>query len=72
TIDFFAGKPESPARKPDYSHPIDWKVLDEFEIEPTAIIRTTKGNIRIRLLPTVAPGSVVNFIELARDKFYDG
>lgn len=72
TIDFFAGKPESAARKPDYSHPIDWKVLDEFEIEPTAIIRTTKGNIRIRLLPTVAPGSVVNFIQLARDKFYDG
>lgn len=72
TIDFFAGKPESPVRKPDYSHPIDWKVLDEFAIEPTAIIRTSKGNIRIRLLPTVAPGSVVNFIKLARDKFYDG
>lgn len=72
TIDFFAGKPESPARKPDYSRPINWKVLDEFEIEPTAIIRTSKGNIRIRLLPTVAPGSVVNFIQLARDKFYDG
>ncbi len=72
TIDFLNGKPESGARKPEYTHPIDWSVLDKYEIEPTAIIRTSKGNIRIRLLPSIAPGTVVNFIELARDKFYDG
>ncbi len=72
TIDFFAGRPESASQKPEYSHPIEWSILDKYEIEPTAIIRTSKGSIRIKLLPAVAPGTVVNFIQLARDKFYDG
>jgi len=72
TLHFLQGKPEPAPMKPKYNHPIDWSVLDAFNMEPTAIIRTTKGNIRIKLLPTLAPGSVVNFIRLARDGFFDG
>jgi cyclophilin family peptidyl-prolyl cis-trans isomerase/HEAT repeat protein len=72
TIDFFAGKPAFVPEKPAYNRPIDWTVLDNLNMEPTAIIRTSKGNIRIRLLPSVAPGSVINFMKLAREKFYDG
>ena len=72
TIDYFAGKPETPTPKPEWNHPIDWAVLDNYNVDPTAIIRTSKGVIRIRLLPTVAPASVINFIKLARDKYYDG
>lgn len=71
TIDFLAGKPETSMPKPAWNHPIDWAVLDDFSIDPSAVIRTSKGVIRLRLLPSVAPGSVVNFIKLAREKFYD-
>ncbi len=72
TIAFLQGKPEQTPPPHDTTPPIPWNVLEKFEIEPTAIIRTTKGIIRIKLLPTVAPGTVANFIRLARDKFYDG
>lgn len=59
-------------QKPGYNHPIDWEVLTESAIEPRAILRTSKGNITVRLLPQIAPGSVANFIQLARDDYYDG
>lgn len=72
TWHFLQGKPEPAPLKPEFNHPIDWSVLDEFNMEPTAIIRTTKGNISIKLLPTLAPGTVVNFIRLAREAFFDG
>jgi cyclophilin family peptidyl-prolyl cis-trans isomerase/HEAT repeat protein len=72
SIDFFKGNPNPTLQKPAFTHPINWAIIDEFTIEPTALIRTSKGNIRIRLLMTEAPGTVANFIALARDKFYDG
>lgn len=37
-----------------------------------AIIETSKGTIRIGLLPEVAPVTVANFINLARRGFYNG
>ncbi len=72
TIDFFKGNVNSNLKKPEFSHPIAWKILDEFTIDPTALIRTSKGTIRIRLLLSAAPGTVANFIALAREKYYDG
>lgn len=72
TIDFLRGKPESTPRKPDFTHPIAWRIIDEFTIDPTALIQTSKGKIRIRLLRSAAPGTVANFITLAREKYFDG
>jgi cyclophilin family peptidyl-prolyl cis-trans isomerase/HEAT repeat protein len=35
-----------------------------------ALLRTTRGNIRVSLLPEVAPGAVENFVTLAKRGFY--
>jgi cyclophilin family peptidyl-prolyl cis-trans isomerase/HEAT repeat protein len=60
------------AQAPAYNHPINWEALSSLTIEPQVLIRTTKGVIKLRLLPTIAPGSVANFIELAQKGFYNG
>jgi peptidylprolyl isomerase len=39
---------------------------------PTATITTPRGEIVIRLLPSIAPQTVENFVTLANDGFYDG
>ncbi|MEK6321293.1 MAG: peptidylprolyl isomerase [Acidobacteriota bacterium] len=46
--------------------------LSESIKNPTAVIHTRKGNIRIELLATDAPMTVDNFIRLARAGFYNG
>ena len=38
----------------------------------TALISTNKGDLTIVLDPTVAPGTVNNFVNLARSKYFDG
>jgi len=71
TIDYFAGK-DFEAKKVEYNHPIDWETFDGLSQEPKAVLRTKRGDITIRLLPDIAPGSVVNFVKLAKEGFYDG
>lgn len=73
TIDYFAGKEDEqtePEKK--YNHPIQWENLQALTLESKAIIETTKGNITFSLYPVEAPGSVSNFVELAKKGFYDG
>ena len=38
----------------------------------TLVLETTKGNVRITLLETLAPNHVARIKELAKDGFYDG
>lgn len=38
----------------------------------TAVIETKFGNMTLRFFPDVAPGHVKNFLDLARNGFYDG
>jgi len=49
---------------------------EETRVSPQAgeqaIIKTAKGDIEIKLYPTVAPKTVENFIKLAKDGFYNG
>ncbi len=40
--------------------------------ELEAVVKTTKGVIRLRLFPTEAPLSVLNFVNLARRGYYNG
>jgi peptidyl-prolyl cis-trans isomerase B (cyclophilin B) len=40
--------------------------------ETRAVIETRLGNIELSFFPDVAPNHVQNFIDLAKEKFYDG
>ncbi len=70
TIDFLRGKPNNTVQL-DFNHPIDWQTFNALGPEPKATIRTKRGDITLRLLQDVAPGSVVNFVRLAKEGFYE-
>ena len=72
TIDILNGRPESAPKKPDFNHPIDWKLINEMTETTRARIETKKGTIVLQLFPMEAPGSVANFIKLSKDGFFDG
>lgn len=40
--------------------------------ELVAVVKTTKGTIRLRLFPDDAPLTVLNFVNLAKRAYYDG
>ncbi|MDX1667429.1 MAG: peptidylprolyl isomerase, partial [Saprospiraceae bacterium] len=52
--------------------PIDWSLLNDGEWSPMAFLSTDKGVIKLKLMPELAPATVSNFIQLARDGFYEG
>jgi cyclophilin family peptidyl-prolyl cis-trans isomerase/HEAT repeat protein len=51
---------------------VDWTILNNLSVVSNATIRTTKGDIKLRLLPQHAPISVINFIRLSRSNFFSG
>ncbi len=55
-----------------YNHPIDWKIFESITDSTVVKIETNKGDFIIRLFKNNSPGSVVNFIKLVEDHFYDG
>jgi cyclophilin family peptidyl-prolyl cis-trans isomerase len=46
--------------------------IGRYEQDPSAVIVTNRGEIEIELLFDLAPLTVINFIDLAESKFYDG
>lgn len=72
TIAFLRGNDNFEPKKLPYNHPIDWEVFNTLTMDSRVIIRTTRGDITMRLQPDIAPGSCVNFVRLAKDGFYDG
>ena len=66
------GKPEPALRKPPFNHPIDWKLLATTNQATRVVLQTAKGNISLQLYPAWAPGSVVNFLDMAKKGFLDG
>lgn len=72
TIDFLEDKPISEDKKTEFNHPIDWRMVSTVTDKTTAIIETNRGEIVIRMMPDIAPGTVANFVMLARRGFYDG
>jgi len=52
--------------------PIDWSVIAKMNKKIRAIVKTSKGNFTINLLTEDAPISVINFIELSKNNYYDG
>ena len=54
-----------------YNHPIKWSLYNSFNDSTIAVIKTSKGNITLRLHANLAPATVANFITLAQDNYYD-
>lgn len=72
TIDYFAGNEESEAYVIPYNHPIDWEIFEGISENAKAEFNTEKGTITIELLKNVAPGTVVNFVQLGKNGFFNG
>ncbi|MDB4505866.1 peptidylprolyl isomerase [Saprospiraceae bacterium] len=72
TIDFFNGKTTTEIVKPTFNHAIDWRIFNTIDHDSKVEIKTEKGSIILKLFPDAAPGSVANFVALAKSGFYDG
>lgn len=70
SISYLKGVPFTPS-KLSPNRPIDWQQLEKLTPIPTAEVKTSRGDIEIELYPWLAPGTVANFIKLAREGFYD-
>jgi cyclophilin family peptidyl-prolyl cis-trans isomerase len=70
-IAYFEGKKISSPTTNEFNHPIDWNIVKRIPRDQKAIIKTSKGEIIIRLFVDEAPGSVANFVTLASNKYYD-
>lgn len=57
--------------KNEFNHPIDWDLVNTIPENQTALIKTTKGDITLKLLVNEAPGSVANFVMLAKQHYFD-
>jgi peptidyl-prolyl cis-trans isomerase B (cyclophilin B) len=49
-----------------------WSQDDPDAANPQVTIHTNRGDIRLELFPGQAPGTVENFLQYARDGFYQG
>ena len=58
----FTAKPRS-----DY----DWIYMESMNEKKFITVKTNKGDIKIELLPDVAPFTVMNFLKLSENNFYD-
>lgn len=72
TIEYLKDRVETPPVTPQFNHPIDWSLVKEIGERPRARIRTNKGTIVLELFTDIAPGTVTNFVKLARDGYFDG
>ncbi len=70
-IAYFENKPYKPVVN-NFNHPIDWELVKRTPSNQQATLKTTQGDINIRLLVEEAPGSVANFISLVNASYYDG
>lgn len=71
TIGYLEGSPV--VRKENgYNHPINWSLVCSSPDTVRAEMITSKGLIELDLFMKDAPGTVVNFIQLAREQFYHG
>jgi cyclophilin family peptidyl-prolyl cis-trans isomerase len=69
-IAYFEGRPEQIIRN-EFNHPIDWNLVAELRTDQRVTIKTTRGDIVIRLFINESPGSVANFLALARQDYFD-
>jgi len=71
TVDYFNNTSGVTSQPPRYNHPIDWDLIGGINSDAEAKIFTSKGEITLSLMLQHAPGTVANFVQLARNNFYD-
>lgn len=71
TVDYFNNTTGVTNQPPRYNHPIDWDLIGGINANAEAKIFTSKGEITLSLMLQQAPGTVANFVQLARNNFYD-
>lgn len=59
-------------RNNGYFKSISWDLLREISDSFNIEVKTTKGNFKLELYPEIAISSVLNFIELINQDYYDG
>jgi len=70
TIDFFDGTKVAEEKLPVENRVIDWELVNTIGPAQRVRVKTSKGDIVIRLMVEASPGSVSNFIRLIREDFY--
>jgi peptidylprolyl isomerase len=59
-------------KAPKFRTDFDWDYIEKIFDTKYAVIKTNYGNIKIELLPEVAPFTVLNFVKLSKKKYFDG
>lgn len=54
-----------------FNHPIDWALVATIPTGQRVIVKTSQGDITLELFVDEAPGSVANFVSLARKDYFD-
>ncbi len=67
---YFEGKPFT-AKVPDYNTPVDWTIISATSDSSIVAVKTTKGLVRIQLLRHIAPATVINFVNLVNNKYFN-
>lgn len=71
-IAYFEGSKSPAPVKNEFNHPIDWNLVKTIPKDQRVLIKTSKGDITLRLLVEETPGSVANFVQLANSRYFDG
>ncbi|MFK8056036.1 MAG: peptidylprolyl isomerase [Saprospiraceae bacterium] len=67
-------KPNYTAEKPvpAFNHPINWDIYRSLQPGLEAVVETGRGEIVIDFFEQETPGTVVNFVQLIRNGYYNG
>jgi cyclophilin family peptidyl-prolyl cis-trans isomerase len=60
-----------PPYKPVMSNPLDWDLFSSIPDSAIAEIQTNRGKIEVRLFKNTTPGTVCQFVRLAKEGYYD-
>lgn len=56
---------------PAYNHPIDWTLVKSIPADQQVLIKTSRGDITIRLFVEETPGTVANFVKLTQEGYFN-
>lgn len=72
TINYIADSTAIAKKKSPNQRVLEWGIVTGLNTFSNVIVKTTKGEIKLRLLTRNAPISVANFISLSRSGFFNG